>query len=518
MSDKYKIIISSILLSAISVILYLSFRADTIENEYTANLTKIYASINNSYIKIEPEISKSKENASLREFFEKSIKSYPEIALIALADEGGTILLASKNDKYIKTAELFDSILNDFSEKKILIDRNKRFAVKYYEQGPEKKKEQIKFYIYTLYGTRSSLLAVFPYDPNFNLILKIAIEVLLVIALCVMLISAFHILTRKNKKQNDQGIVNAINKKNSNEINITKSVITDEPEVNLPINMASSASYDALNQHVFDLFKTIYKKFTPVSISLHLKNTNDAMNKAYELRGKSFLKIESSNYDPIEVSSSIAEELKNSSYIILDSGKKIMLPVINDRSIIGILGVVSDSQLSSSVINEIKESIQAVIKPLAEFISISSGMIDRESGLYSKTFFNMRLTELISAKKAEDKNFTLMIIKLFSRNDMPDNKNISTAFKLLSPAIMEILPAGSQLFGYGEYITVLSNSPDYEFSSKTETLLKTLARYRIKISRDKQLPVYPAFSLISSINMENPSLMLETALKKISED
>src|SRR6056297_2860976 len=110
-------IITGIILFLASLGIYSAFRSDSLEKEYVSILTLK----NSEVLKLMGDSisSESIKKSELESTLKKVQETVPRIALVAVADRDYNILVAGKNSKRVPGKETLDTILSDFTRKKL---------------------------------------------------------------------------------------------------------------------------------------------------------------------------------------------------------------------------------------------------------------------------------------------------------------------------------------------------------------------------------------------------------------
>ena len=215
----------------------------------------------------------------------------------------------------------------------------------------------MKYYIFINYIPGGKILLIFPYKLNRNQILQLSMEVLLIISISIT-ITVFIYLRRKKKI----GLALADSPHSSLEINKKESHLNN---INISKDLLK-LDIDFLNENCFELFKYISTKYYVNTISFYAINNRNRLDKRVEFKDNIFIEIDSSNFDSIDIDNEVGEELKRSAILILEEGRKLILPIILKNSLIGIICITRDSRLIGVEINDMKESIQDKFNDLSE--------------------------------------------------------------------------------------------------------------------------------------------------------
>jgi hypothetical protein len=363
MTSKRKNIITCIIITLLIIFIYIPLRTGLLEEQFIKSIIltseKIILSISSF------EKDKKLQDKNLTQFYTLVKEKYPSIALIAAADKKNKILKAMKNDKYIKSNITFDAITDSFTRDEFKVFKKNDILIRYYDQN--------RFYISINNITGGRLLLVYPYKLTLKLIIQLVLEILLLSILSI-LITAFIFIKINKRSKDDDGkpaglIKKEITKKEKtwkaeeNKIKIQEdNKIFNEPE-KLNLNL------DHLTGYVYELFNYISGEYKSESISLYLLSEDQSrLIKVFELKGKALIKIEGTEFTTTSVNRGVLEELKNSSIILQEKGKRVTMPVLYRNIILGVVNIYREMEFKGPEINDIKSQLKNIAKPLGEHI------------------------------------------------------------------------------------------------------------------------------------------------------
>jgi len=87
-----------------------------------------------------------------------------------------------------------------------------------------------------------------------------------------------------------------------------------------------------------------------------------------ELREGTFFNDDSVGSDEIDINNDAGIELRKSSTLVLDDGRKIMLPLIYDNIFLGTVHITRRSPITGNEIRRIRSEIRGVQKQVYDFI------------------------------------------------------------------------------------------------------------------------------------------------------
>jgi len=193
---KKKIAIAAgLILFLLSLGTYAALRSGSLEKEYVSIIT-----LKNSEVlkHLDNKITdKPEQNNEIESAFKKVKNNVPEIAIVALADKNYNIIIAGKNSRHSPGKDTLDSILSDFTRKKLQPKNSFPLVIRYYDQS--------RFYIYVNEVNSYYILTVFPYIMTDRQVLSFALETLLILIIFIILImSAIIIIDRKEESTEEE--------------------------------------------------------------------------------------------------------------------------------------------------------------------------------------------------------------------------------------------------------------------------------------------------------------------------
>lgn len=497
MTTKKKIISTTAILCAITLALYGLTRIKLFEKDYSGRLVKAADGITGIF----KESTKTKnDESSLASFLKLSLKKHQNIALLAISDKNSYIKIMNKNEKYIKTAFLYDSILNDFTEKKLAVQGEKDFLVRYYNSEAGKNEGNIRLYIFQKNIGDDRLLIVFPYEINERMYVRFALEVMLIILLFTMAGAAYYIISSKNRHNQETPHTNG----NPKETKIIKNACAINEEAG---SLNKKNENESIEQIIFALFKNIYKKHETSSIYLHLKNSSGLISRAFELKGKSFIKIDSGDYDILD-STNFLVELEQSTHIMLENGRKFSLPLNGQNGLFGVLTVSSSTEFSGPDISSITESAASVV-PLIER---HYGIPQNSTEAYHQSYFMNELKKAGDRKKQTGEEFSVAVISFAEMENGFKEGETRPLLDITTSAIKEKTGADTFIDTDGNMVRVIMKKyTGMKALDIIKIIENEISRFRIKLENGKTITLTPKSGISSSDTADNIMDMLKYA-------
>lgn len=527
-----------VLISIIILSPYYIFRSDSIEKKYISGISSKSEMIRPAAEMLNREISPDPEK--IKKIFNEIMSREHSAAALILTDKYDSLKYLIKNDGIINTGTVVDLLINDIKEKNFTSDNKNEPFVRNYSDG---RGGSDRFYIcpYTSGGQRT--FAVFAFKLERKVLVRLALEVLLLISFSFMLTGLVLTVLRK-KGITDGANVRTIvlgakkpaadeNKtKTASKGKVTRADQIDENDLSPVIgensdrnrnemirksNPQTESANDALNTRIFDLFKQLHKELKPESIVLYIKKMEGRLSKTYELKEKTFLRIDSSLFDNIKISE--IENIRKSGAHIIEDGKIIRIPLIDDESLLGLIEIRLKESASALDLGKIQTDVKDISKDIKEFLVINNVIVDRETGFYSASYFNMKLSEQIYAAQKIKTDFYLLLIDVFRDADI-DKEQKNTVLKIIYPVIKKSAGETLELFLYNGKIGIILPDTDLKEAESIElAVTKDISKFRIKLSADNTIRLKPAAAIMNSSEADNVKDILKEAMELFeSED
>jgi PleD family two-component response regulator len=242
-----------------------------------------------------------------------------------------------------------------------------------------------------------------------------------------------------------------------------------------------------------------------------MKKMEGRLSKSYELKEKTFLRIDSSLFDNIKISE--IENVKRSGASIIDSGRVIRIPLIDDESLLGLIEIRLKDTADSLDLGRLQNEVKDISKDIKEFLVINNVIVDRETGFYSSSYFHMKLAEQIYSAQKIGTQFYLLLIDIF-RNVNIDKEQKNTVLKIIFPVIKRSAGETLELFiQNGKIAIILPETEQKEAESIELAVSKDISKFRIKLSEDNTIRLKPAAAIMNSAEADNVKDILKEVLE-----
>ncbi len=377
MTSKQKIVTTGTLLSIITLMTYLFFRVDLIEKD-SVKLIKISSEKIFNTIRAFDERKGDEANRSndLEEMVTSINKRIKNLSLLVIAGLDYKIIISGRNNSSLEP-HIYEKILYEFTNEKITIPESSEYIIKYYGRESQEKIDEYRFYLFSKIINKSRVFLAYKYMIDHKSLVKIAIESVLIIIFFITISSLLFIISLKSKEMqsavNDRDLFESSN-------NFDTDPEKNEPQINKTgendLNSIKNASLDPMNTYIYKMFMNISKKFYPESLNLFTCLSENHFAKSHELIENSFKIIESRALDTFNLNDDVYRELKKERIMIMDSGRKSIIPVINDNSLLGFIQFIRENALKKDEIIDIRNELETITVHLSEYLMANSFIDD----------------------------------------------------------------------------------------------------------------------------------------------
>ncbi|HPS59329.1 MAG TPA: hypothetical protein PK514_14595 [Spirochaetota bacterium] len=504
-----------LLLLALSVTLYYHLRWPRIEKAYITSTSEKAAALKPAAAKIRPGIT----DESLIKLYNELKERDSSIAAIATADFYGNVKQIVKNDSLINSGVLLDRLLQSIKTGSIQGDAGEKTGVKTFTETGS---GTGRFYVCSFNTDAVKFISVYVFRPGKALVIRIVLELVLVIAGCVMLTGLVSVAGSSKKSPGigniqDPGNIKAPVVKyhrkdaapaggagktgtyeNEKAMGIDESELFASKYTKMPhmpaagtekINSGSLPVAQRLDRGAYDLFKKIYRELSPETVALYIRRTDERLSKSYELRGKTFLRVDAPVFESILIAG-LVESAKPGIHIT-DNGSGIRIPLFHNEYLNGMVEVTFAESSSSLDIASIQNELNNVTLTIQEFIITDNVIIDAETGFFSASHLKTKLGEHVYSTIKHGTGFCLMAADVFGSRDI-DTDQKKAMMKILFPAAKKATADRFELFIADYRIILIMDTADRDEAEKVrKSLEKEISRYRIKLPDGKLIRLKP---------------------------
>ncbi len=478
---KRKIAITGIIISTILILVYVSLRSGMIEEEYV----KILLAQNEKIAVNLSAFDKSKplHEKNLSSFLDSTRNRYPFMALFALTDPNGRLLISGKNDLYLEK-EQYDQVIQKFSAGEFKPYPKSPYLIRYFNQ--------VKYYLFVRELPEGKMLIVFPYTLRGKLLIKLMLELFLLLVLAVIFTTAVYLYLRRTGRITETGPVRII-----------EAGKPEPPKAPVPVTVPDATSVQAeelLRAKTVELFGYISSRYKTSSVSLYtMREGTDVLSKMYEMKGETFLKIESPAFDRLDIASDIKEELSRSSTMVLERGKRIVIPVLHRGILLATVALNRESLITGNEIDDIARYTRDLAVPLSAYLFLEEMAADRVTGLFSETYLQLKHDMLMEESRKGGKGFAIVAVMPFYPGSLPDDTHVNSVLKAVSREIKPYLPGGAQAARYGDnIIIILAETSSAQAGELKRKLERRLTRMKVKVAFNTYIEIQPSIGVSSS--------------------
>ncbi len=480
MSLKIKVIAAGAAFLVIGLFLYFTLRFTNVEKDRVGSLVRTTNGIVGEYRGMEKRLAAENRvpaPGDLSGFLESAHRKYRQVALMAITDRTLSVRLSSKNDRYIRTVDLFEAILKDFTQDKFNITRDNPYLVRYYDEKTARGMEQLRFYIFLTRIGGYRLLLVYPYAVGGTVLTRTALEVSLLVLLIVIITAGAYILASKRpapQGRDDDATIDLSLQGGS-----PQSVDASRP------NETANVVAEGLSGYVRDLFNAINASCDTDAVSLYIFHSSGKLVKTMELAGSTFLRIDSVTFDTIDLDNEAGRELRGGASMVLEEGRTMIMPLIYNEAFLGAVKIMRRDGLQGGHLRDARSAVAGVLKNIHDYITVTDVMTDAGTGLHGKIYCNLKYNECVKAWSARGKDFSILYIQLGDPFERLGDAEKNGIIKLIAPAAAEIIGNDGYLCRHDDYLAVIMPDVGARKARAVERRLKSsLDRFRIKTADD----------------------------------
>ena len=476
MNARYKSTVFAIAAALMLLVAYFFIRPGLLEKECLKRLDSFSTSAAWNLERFERD--KALERKDFQKYRE-SLEGGPDsLEYFAVFNKSQVLLYRHTRDR---ESELFYSVTQDIQSKKITSKDSP--LVRFYNQK--------KYYVFVREIKDGTMALSSAFSLSRKDLIRVILEISLIVLLSIAAGTLFYIAMYRSGRATSDGEHRVIKVGGPQ-----KPVIPDEEKKRSEI---SDYAAENLKNYVFELFSAISTGHAPDTISLYIMNRESTrMAKAFEMKGRSFIKIDAPDLDVIDVQNEIGAELKKASTLVLSNGNKLILPVLFRNSLLGAINIIRGIPFKGMEIGEIKSLFGNIAQFLSEYIFCHDVVIDADSGLYSNFYFKLKYDEAVKSYARGGTGFAAMNIALF-RDGAPEREVLAQIVSGLSKKILEKLEEDDIATLHDDRISVILAGAGSERAIATgEELLSWLTGLTVKTESGVRISLKPYIGLTST--------------------
>jgi hypothetical protein len=357
---------------------------------------------------------------------------------------------------------------------------------------------QKKFYIFINEIGDETLALSWSFQLSRRNMLRLFLEILLIVLVSIAAGSVFHVVLYRS------GAIPAPAEHQVIRVGgDTGSRIKDVEKKADEIRVYAS---DNLRNYVYDLFISISSSHGPDSISLYIMNRESSrMSKSFEMKGRSFVTMDSPDLDVIDTDNEIGSELKQASTLVLSNGNRIILPILFRNNLLGAVNIIRGIPFKGLEIKEIKTLFGDIARFLSEYILFNDVVVDPETGLYGNFYFKLKYEEILKQSRKGGAAFAAFAIALFREKDV-DSGMLREIVRGLSRGLMEKIGEDDIITLHDASLSLLMPGADSEKAlAAAEAMIKRLSGLTVKTETARmQLRPYIGFTVAGMPGVSDP--------------
>ncbi len=464
---------------------YFFIRPRLYEHEYISRISSQSKELMKKIEQYDPTREFSQKD--YRKFFEAANKIHGPFEYCAIFDSLNANIYSFSLDR---ESELFYSITQDISAGKLKAEEKP--LVRYYNEK--------KFYIIIKHIPGGTCALSYRFEPTRRDIIRLSLEIILIVLMSIFFAATFHIYRYRSGKVAAE--VHRVVKVGKD----SKSLI---PDLDDKRREFSSCTAGRLKSYVYELFTAIASTHAPDIISIYIMNRESTgMSKTFEMKGKSFISIDSPDLDVIHIQNEIGRELQRSSVLVLSNGTRLLIPIMYRNTLLGAVNLYRGVPFQGMEIKDIRSSFGKLAQFLSEYIVYHDAVVDSATGLYTNFFFNMKYDELLSLIERGGR-FSVLEIAL-TREGLAQNDVVDIT-KAIAPKLLKLIGISGVASLSDSTLRVLLPDTDKDSAIQTaQILLSSLSKLAVKTEKGK-ITLSPVIGLASTTMPDCAENPLEVA-------
>jgi len=508
MTSKFRIFFFGFIFAAAAAVTCLALRAHIIEDYHIDKINGDAKVITFRLKKLTSDHPAGIPETKLAAFKSSVEEKNPLPAMVFLAKSDRNILHSVIRQQLFPSNRAVEKIKEDFKKRNIEQKNPEIPIIRYYGEN-SRVKTSGKFYAINRPVQGYTLFMLYPYIADLRIITRLILEVLLAILGAVVIIALFYIISGR---KSPSFAPNEPSKQVPDEAlhQVTPSAAD---EMDLKENLAFRGARDSLSSYIFKIFQDLSSRHQPLSVSLYLKTGEKILSKTHELKGTTFLKIDSNSYDTLDLTSDIGSGLEGNAVMMLNGGTRLLVPLRHDTAILGVMVIEGISPFEGPVVRQITEEMNKITGELSNYLVINNIMTDTATSLFSRTYLEIQLNQ---AQMPAD--ISLVALEFLPAGIALSDRQKRTVFATIAPVIRDYM-GPSDFISRTEDILVIcmyqrSGEPA---ASAASAITETLQNYRLKLSSGQVLSLAPTAGVASTDTITAPSRLLSGALNALKK-
>ncbi|MBN1534601.1 MAG: hypothetical protein JXA20_18150 [Spirochaetes bacterium] len=486
MNLKRTITLAGIVLTAVALIFYLYLRIDAIEEHTERSIVSSATKVMRGLDSLEKQTGIDHEAWSGQ--LEKISKSAQSLAVLAVADRNRILLWSSKNRDYVPSEYMYNSLMNDFTGGKIQIPAGSPFAARYYRTDDDAVGKEDKLYCAVRDTGDRAYLAAFIYRPDWKIMVRIAMEILLILVLGAMisLVTYMTLMNRRNRE-------------------------TPAPSGQSAERGEFMKPEESLEGVCGKLFTTLASDIAPDSCILHCIEPGGGIIAEYSYSGGIINSDEEPDTAPLP--DHMRDELVRSSVMITAGGTTVHIPLVHENNLVGILTVRKAQGIGGGETRRIIDLIGGTARSVADYIAAIHRFRDGATGLFNKEYCDTIIRQCIADHREGSPESSLILIEL---ENTGAGVSLEEVIRSVAPVVEESVPRRHHLCRCDRFIAVILPGMDRVASEQvSRRIMKALQSSRLKIQEAMMVPLRPKIGLASTGSAPDSETLLTLARRDL---
>ncbi len=473
MKTKTQSIVIALLFMVMLLAGYFFIRPGLYEKEYTGRLIRQCDEISQKINRFETNRAFGKKD--FPKLFEAVNKIHGPLEYFAVFDASNAKIFTFALDR---ESELFYSITQDIAAGKIKAEE-KPF-VRFYNQK--------KFFIFVKTVPGGTLALSYRFEPTRKDIIRLGLEITLLVLLSIFFATAIHLYRYRSGK---------IPAEVHRVVKVGESSKTVIPNLEERKHDITAHATERLKSYVFELFSNISSSYAPDAISVYVMNRESTqMSKTFEMKGKSFITIDSPNLDIISIQNDIGKELQRSSVLVLSNSMRLLIPIMYRNTLLGAVNIMRGVPFQGLEIKEIRSLFDKLAQFLSEYILYHDVVVDSTTGLYTNFYFLLKYEELLR-EVSRGGQFAVLAMAL-TRENLPKEISIGNITRAIAKRLFDKIGKNGVVSLYDNILRIILPDADKDSALKiAQTLLSSLSGLAVKTESVK-IVLKPVIGLAST--------------------
>ncbi len=509
MTSKFRIFFTGFLLAMAASLACLALRGHIIEDYHVKNITKNTDTISKRLLKLNKKNSGTIPVIELKKLTASVEKEYPVMAVLFIAKNDRTPLQSLVRNTWIPSNHTLEKIKNDFKTREIEQSDPSQPVIRYYGEK-EKDHAKKRFYAFIRQLQGYTLFALYPYHADMRMVTRLILEVLLAI-LGAVVITALIFIRGGRKNESPIPSTQPSSPRPVPEEALRPVSPSSVNEMAMKEDIAFAGARDSLSSYIFQIFGDMKSRYEPVSVALYIKTAEQVLSKTHELKGNTFLKIDSATYDTIDLTADIGQGLKENAAMVLKGGRRILIPLRHDTALLGVIVMEGEEPFEGPRLQQVRRELSDTTSELARHLVINHIMTDPVTGLYSRTFLEMQVNQ-----RLEDNALSLVALSFLPPGLVLSEAQKKIVISMILPVIRDFLSPSDLVSRIDDTLVLLMAQRGHDGATETaRSLADTLGKYRLKMKEGEVISLHMAAGISSLEKGSSRGSLINDALNTL---